>query len=137
MTAKIFKTYKEQRDLLQSRGLIIKHPRSFNNIMQRDDYYNIINGYKKYFIATTSPETYIPETTFEQLYALYTFDQEIRSLFMNVLLKIEKHLKSLIAYHFSEVYGYDNSIYLNRQNFNLSTKNNARHTDKMLYKINW
>ena len=81
MTAKIFKTYKEQRDLLQSRGLIIKHPRSFNNIMQRDDYYNIINGYKKYFIATTSPETYIPETTFEQLYALYTFDQEISSIF--------------------------------------------------------
>lgn len=43
MPDKVFKTYKEQRELLIERGLSIPHPRSFTNCMQMDDYYNIIN----------------------------------------------------------------------------------------------
>ncbi len=52
MKDKVFKTYREQRDLLIDRGMIIDHPRFFTNCLQQDDYYTIINGYKKYFIAS-------------------------------------------------------------------------------------
>ena len=86
MSDKVFKTYQEQRELLECRGLIIEHPRFFTNCMQKDDYYNIINGYKKYFISSMNPERYIQRTTFEQLYALYIFDQTIRAQFLNELI---------------------------------------------------
>ena len=121
MADKAFKTYTEQRKILENRGLIISHPRSFRDIMLREGYYNIINGYKKHFLTTTSPDQYIAQTTFEQLYALYLFDQELRTLFMSALIKIEKHIKALLAYHFSEKYGNDDNVYMNLNNFNCDT----------------
>ena len=54
MADKAFKTYTEQRKILESRGLIISHPRSFRDIMLREGYYNIINGYKKHFLTKFS-----------------------------------------------------------------------------------
>ena len=90
MDEKIFKTYTELKDLLILRGMIVEHPRFFTNCMAKDTYYNIINGYKKYFIASLNPEKYHSGTTFEQVYALYSFDQTIRTLFLTELLKIEK-----------------------------------------------
>ena len=97
MEHKRFRTYTEQRELLESRGLLIPHPRFFTNCMQQDDYYNVINGYKKHFIRGMNPERYAKGTTFEQVYALYSFDQVMRSYFLTELIKIEKHIKSLIA----------------------------------------
>ena len=54
MADKAFKTYTEQRKIPESRGLIISHPRSFRDIMLREGYYNIINGYKKHFLTKFS-----------------------------------------------------------------------------------
>lgn len=135
MANKVFKTYKEQRELLEKRGLSIPHPRFFTNCMQQDDYYNIINGYKKYFIAGMTPERYIQGTTFEQLYALYTFDQKIRSEFLTELIKIEKHLKSLIAYHFSEVHGYDHRLFLDVNCFKHTSHLNRQYAQRVIGKI--
>lgn len=125
MTDKTFKTYVEQRALLIERGMLVEHPRSFTTAMQYDDYYNIINGYKKYFIATMSPETYFHGTTFEQVYALYNFDQRLRDLFLAALLRVEKNIKSIIAYNFSETYGHDHRLYLTSSSFRCDTPPNA------------
>lgn len=135
MDDKVFKTYAEQRAILAARGMIIRHPRAFVKIMQEDDYYNVINGYKKYFIAGTSPEKYYIGTTLEQIYALYKFDQELRAIFMEELLKIEKKIKSLIAYHFSEVYGYKDVVYRQEKNFKNVSSANLEHTRKMIKNI--
>ena len=132
MADKAFKTYTEQRKILENRGLIISHPRSFRDIMLREGYYNIINGYKKHFLTTTSPDQYIAQTTFEQLYALYLFDQELRTLFMSALIKIEKHIKALLAYHFSEKYGNDDNVYMNLNNFNCDTIRNERRAEALI-----
>lgn len=132
MADKAFKTYTEQRKILENRGLIISHPRSFRDIMLREGYYNIINGYKKHFLTTTSPDQYIAQTTFEQLYALYLFDQELRTLFMSALIKIEKHIKALLAYHFSEKYGNDDNVYMNHNNFNCDTIRNERRAEALI-----
>ncbi len=135
MADKVFKTYREQRQLLESRGLIIKHARFFTNRMQEDDYYNIINGYKQYFLTGTAPERYIRNTTFEQIYALYEFDQTIRSLFLVELIKIEKHLKSLIAYHFSENHGYDHRNYLNLKCFKNESNRNVQYANDIIRRL--
>lgn len=133
---KTFKTYDEQRELLLSRGLIIDHPRFFAHALQRDDYYNIINGYKKHFIASMDPEQYIPGVTFENVYALYTFDQSMRGLFLIELLKIEKHIKSLVAYHFSEKHGYDHRTYLNINSFKHDSAQNRKYAARLIKDIN-
>lgn len=136
MADKEFKTYTQQREILKARGLLISHPRTFREIMLREGYYTVINGYKKHFLAATLPEKYIAGTTFEQIYALYTFDQELRTLFMPGLLKIEKHIKSLIAYHFSEQYGHDDRVYMNINNFNHSTTRNRTRVAALIRKFN-
>lgn len=81
---------------------------------------------KKYFISGMNPERYIHDTTFEQIYALYSFDQKICARFLNELIKIEKHIKSLIAYHFSEAYGYDHRQYLDVNCFKHESKLNRK-----------
>ena len=133
---KIFRTYSEQRDILTDRGMIISHPRFFTNALQRDDYYNIINGYKKYFIASMSPEMYIAGTTFEHVYALYELDQSIRDLLLSALLRIEKNIKSITAYKFSEIYGHDHRLYLVATNFDTSSVRNNNHVQRVISKMN-
>ena len=135
MEHKRFRTYAEQRALLESRGLLIRHPRFFTNCMQHDDYYNIINGYKKHFIRGMNPEKYAKETEFEQIYALYSFDQEMRSYFLTELIKIEKHIKSLIAYHFSKVHGYDHRQYLDTACFKNESSENRRFASRMITQL--
>lgn len=135
MRDKVFCTYQQQRQRLEERGLIIAHPRFFTNCMQRDDYYSIINGHKKYFLSGTSPERYFKGTTFEQLYALYTFDRTICLLFLDESIKIEKHIKSLIAYHFSEQHGYDHRLYLDVNNFKHASLDNRKYATNLISRL--
>lgn len=122
-------------EILSKRGLKIAHPRAFKNTMQSDTYYHMINGYKHPFLAGTDPELYFAGTTFEQICALYEFDQKIRSLFLIELLKIEKKIKTLIAYHFSKKYGHDDRKYLDIINFNDSTLENRNSVISLIQKI--
>lgn len=131
-----FKTYSEQFEILTTRNLTIMHKRKFKTILQRESYYNIVNGYKKYFLATLNPEKYIDNVTFEQIYSLYLFDQNLRNIFMPHLLFIENNIKTLIAYHFSALYGHNHNIYLNISNFNTDTPNNMSKAASLITKIN-
>ena len=77
-------------------------------IFERENYYNVINGYKDLFLVkdlsdrVISPETYIQNTTIEEIYNLFTFDRELRNLFLKYLLIFENSIKSKISYRFSE-----------------------------------
>lgn len=135
MSDKVFCTYQQQRQILENRGLIVAHPRFFTNCMQRDDYYSIINGHKRYFLAGTSPERYLKETSFEQIYALYMFDRTISFLFLDESIKIEKHIKSLIAYHFSEKHGYDHRQYLDVNCFKHSSLKNRQFATDLISRL--
>lgn len=87
--------------------------------LERENYYNVVNGYKSLFIQTpatmTSEEVYKPGVTFDEIYALYQFDRELRMIYLKYLLKIENHFKSVVSHVFSEKYGHDN--YLKLENF--------------------
>ena len=111
MPDKEFKTTDELISLLISRGVDISTPeqKSFcKKGLQRFGYYNIINGYKNLFLDTTTPSTedrYKPGTTFNEIYFLFQFDKQLRSLFFKYTLEVETNVKSLIAYIFSKKYG--------------------------------
>lgn len=88
-------------------------------ILERENYYNVINGYKTPFLEKThkqdSDERYIEGTSFDEVYALYCFDRNVREIYLKNLLKLENTLKTVISHKFSEKYGYDN--YLKLENF--------------------
>lgn len=136
MADKEFKTYSEQLKILTDRNLKIEHKRKFKTILQRESYYNVVNGYKKYFLATLNPEKYITGTTFDQIYELYSYDQNLRAIFLLHLLRIEKQIKTLIAYHFSELYGHDHLKYLDTNNFNNSNPRNVSKAARLISDIN-
>ena len=62
-------------------------------------------------------KNFIEGTTFEELYALFTFDRNIRNIFFKNLLIIENNIKSLISYQLSKKYGFKEKDYLNPKNF--------------------
>ncbi|OQB24764.1 MAG: Abi-like protein [Firmicutes bacterium ADurb.Bin182] len=121
MAEKVFKTYRQLITILRRRGLKIKTGSGGSRairIFEKENFYNVINGYKDLFIDITSSaedEKYKPNTDFNEVFALYSFDREIRIIFLKYLLQIENEFKSVLSHHFSEKYGYDN--YLRLENF--------------------
>lgn len=119
---KPFKTYEQQLAILRDRGLTFNDEYSAINILERENYYSLINGYKDLFLLKdidnklVDPERYIDGTTFDEIYALYSFDRDLRSLVLKELLKFECNIKSQIAYYFSEAYSQPNA-YLNMVNY--------------------
>ena len=107
MAEKIFRDTRTQIGILKNRGIIIKNKKYAKQLIRRVNYYNLINGYKTPFILTSTPyEKYLPGTTLEEIYALYEFDRKLRIITLEQLLKIEKQIKTLIAYSFSKNYGH-------------------------------
>lgn len=128
MAEKVFKSHNSQLRILRSRGLIVKS--SAKKILESENYYNVINGYKDLFLdRTVASETYINGAEFTEIFALYEFDRELRFIFLKRLLKIENQIKSVIAYKFSEKYRHDN--YLKLVNFDSHNHNNGKLQDIM------
>ncbi len=103
-------------------------------ILARENYYNVINGYKDLFLASpatpTSEEIYKLGTTFDEVYALYTFDRELRNIYLKYLLKLENSFKTVISHEFSAKYGHDN--YLKIANFDNSTESKIASSIKLI-----
>lgn len=125
MEQKEYKTYRQQISKLRSRGMVINKGAQGSRVMrilEQENYYNVINGYKSLFLeyeATDSfDEKYKDGTTFDEVYALYCFDREVRSIYLKYLLKLENSFKTVIAHEFSSIYGHDN--YLKQDNFQSS-----------------
>lgn len=131
---KVFKTVHEQIKLLKSRQLKIENINSALKILENNNYYYLINGYKNLFIDFSSnTEKYIDGTTIEEIYDLYEFDRKIRIIFLEYILLIERKIDTYIAYEFSKEHGYKD--YLIPDNFDYNKKN-KKIVDKLLKDIN-
>lgn len=127
MSEKVYKSYRQQLNILRSRGMVIGKGSQGSRamrILETENYYNVINGYKELFLASkatpTVDEVYKTGTTFDEVYALYSFDRELRNIYMKYLLKLENTFKTVIAHDFSKKYGHDN--YLKLENFDTSNE---------------
>lgn len=103
MEEKLFKTHSELIKKLEDRGIDFSSPSSkgaAKKHLQREGYYNLVNGYKDMFIVSSDSDQFKPGTTIEEIYALYSFDRELRNVFFKNILQIETNAKSLIAYYF-------------------------------------
>ena len=120
--SKPFKTVEEQIEILKSRGLIIQDEERALFFLKNNNYYELINGYKDFFIDKDKTEqekkdVYRNDVTFEDVVSLYEFDFEIRSIILKGILKIENIIKTKLAYYFSEKYNQEYN-YLNIHNYN-------------------
>lgn len=112
---KPFKTIEEQIQLLRERKLVIENETYAKDYLLSNNYYNIINGYSKYFPLEN--ETYKSGTTFEEVECLYRFDRDLKQAFFKAILSVELHLKSIFAYYFGESYGGKPYSYLNIESY--------------------
>lgn len=137
MAEKTYKTHRQQLNILRSRGMVIGKGSQGSRVMrilERENYYNVINGYKEPFLASkataTNDEVYKPGTTFDEVFALYNFDRELRNIYLKFLLKIENTFKTVIAHEFSAKYGHDN--YLKIDNFDVSNERSISSAIKLI-----
>ncbi len=113
---KNFKTINEQIEILKDKGLIIEDESRTKEILLKENYFFIM-GYRHLFMKSSKENKFIPGTTFEELYALFTFDRNFRNIIFKNVLVIENQLKSVISYQLSKKYGYREKDYLNPKNF--------------------
>lgn len=103
--AKPYKSYDNLLTFLQNdKNLIIEDMDNARHILTKTSYFSLISGYKDMFKNQTTGN-YIDGTTFDDIYRLYRFDHELRSLFLKYMLIAERSVKSSLAYHFSATYG--------------------------------
>ena len=133
MANKIFKTLDEQIDILKARGLIVNDYDKAKKILFKENYF-FLNGYRHFFTANYKDENFIPGTTFEELYATFTFDRNIRNIMFKYLLIVENNIKSIISYHLSKKYGFKEKDYLDPKNFTQDSLK-SRHVYDILNKM--
>lgn len=137
MNEKVFKTLDELIDILISRGIDIpdSSERDYaRRILEKNGYYNLINGYNKLFLDKEDTGIhYRTGTTMHEINALYQFDRVLRNIFFRYILEVETHIKSLISYYFSEVHGHKN--YLIYTNFNSALRNSESKITNLIAEI--
>lgn len=116
MGKKTFKTLDEQIEIFESKGLVIEDYEKTKDILFRENYF-FINGYRHLFQKTAKDANFIKGTTFDELYATFLFDRNIRNITFKYILIIENNMKSIISYQLSKKYGFKEKDYLDPKNF--------------------
>lgn len=75
----------------------------------------MISGYKEPF--KNKDGSYKKGTAFEDVYALYKFDENLRHIFLEYIMIVERKIKSLLSYVFSKEFGSSQSSYLDKSNY--------------------
>ena len=110
------KEYKNNKELIEyliSKNVIINDKEKALENIELSSYYSIVNSYK--FVFKGEENNYKQNVTFEEIFALYEFDKNIKAIFLKYVLEIEVIIKSLIANVIAEQYGVED--YLKLENF--------------------
>ncbi len=114
------KEYKNNEELIEyliSKNVIINDKKRALKNIEKYSYYSIVNGYK--FVFKDKNNNYKKNTSFEEIFALYEFDKNVKAIFLKYTLEIEIIIKSLMANILSEEYGVKD--YLKLENFDNTT----------------
>lgn len=99
---KKFINYGDMIETLKKKGFIISDENEVHKILQRVTFYKF-NQYCDYFKKALKNQA----VSIENVYTLYLFDKEMRSLFLNHIGDIEVELKSKIAYYIGDLISND------------------------------
>ena len=129
--AKEFKSTNELIEILTSKGVSIKEENNVRYLIEKYSYYSIVNSYEWIFKIR---ENYKNNASFEEIFAMYKFDKNLKIIMLKYILEIEAVIKTNIANLFAEKYGLED--YLNTNNFDLKDDNsNLEHIEKLIVEI--
>lgn len=116
---KPFQTYEDLvAKLRDEKKLTIPDEERVIELLKKHSYFSLVSGYKTLFKQANGE--YLPNTTIDDLLALFEFDNELRDIFFHAIQIIEKHIKSLLSHAFVEKYGAEQGEYLNPENYMLT-----------------
>lgn len=115
---KEYKNNEELIDYLISKNVIINNREMALKNIEKYSYYSIINGYKAVFKDENN--NYKENTSFEEIFALYEFDKNIKAIFLKFTLEIEVIIKSLMANTLAEGYGVKDYLKLDNLDENVN-----------------
>lgn len=98
------KTFSEQADHLQKRGMIIDDRERAERYLAHLNYYRLA-AYWLPFKQTHPTHNFKPGTSFDMVLEHYIFDRELRLLVMDAIERIEVSLRTRWAYHLAHTYG--------------------------------
>lgn len=127
---KEYKSNEELVNYLSSKGVIISNKKNALEKIERYTYYSIVNTYKNIFKDKNGD--YINNVSFDDIYAIFEFDKNLKNIVLKYCLEIETVIKSIMANQISKVYGIKN--YLNISNWD--DKINIEIKESLLKKIN-
>lgn len=108
----------EQVQHLLSKNLIINDLDFAREKLLQYGYYNIVNSYKTpYLIIENGRKIFSPNTTFEQLFSLFTLDHNLRNAILSSMLALEEHLKAASAEVLAFSFGVNQNEYLKWENY--------------------
>lgn len=113
---KEFCNINEQIEKIKSKHIIINDEDKTKKILYKENYYNVINGYKWPFLSG-GRNHFTPGIDIDDIFSVYFFDVYVRSFYLDIILFLENQIKAVIAYEFSAIYGSDHNKYLCDKNF--------------------
>ncbi|MZK52021.1 Abi family protein [Clostridium beijerinckii] len=96
------RTKEELLEHWKNKKLLISDTNKVLETIARHNYYRL-SGYAKYFY--NKERNFIKETSFDDIYNLYLFDGELRSLIQNLTEEIELNFRSYIASYIADNFG--------------------------------
>ena len=105
MKEKVFKTLDEQIDILEKKNLKIDDVDYAKKILLRENYFFLM-GYRHLFLKNNNKSQFIDTTEFREIYALFSFDRQLRNIIFKNILIIENNAKSIFSYVLSSKYAF-------------------------------
>ena len=131
---KPFLSFDDQiKHLEDNKNLTITDHNYAKTMLQQIGYFGLIGGYKTPFKNQTTKK-YKDGATFEDIVALYKFDENLRELFLKYILQIERHMRSLISYYFTEKYGESQTHYLDTSKYTNDTRY-SKEVDQLISRL--
>lgn len=102
---KPFTSIEDQIALLNRRG--VSTDENTPQVLLREGYYSVINGYKEPFIdrelsQSEGDDRFVSGTAFSDIYALFSFDRELKEHTFHYLIRAEAMIKTIVAYTFAK-----------------------------------
>lgn len=108
----------QQIEQLKIKGLLFNDELEAQKNLDRYGYYNIINSYKgTYQTLENGKKVYLSNTTFEQIFSMFTLDHNLRNSIMASMLDLEECLRAAAAEIIAQNFGIDHNTYLNYSNY--------------------
>lgn len=116
---KNYMTIDEQINFLKTeKNLKFKSEKLAKRVLQEVGYYKLINAYKIPFVVNNGVSNqYIDDVYFEDIYNLYKFDTELKTIVFEAATNVEINFKSLLSEVISSQYGIKDKKYLKKENF--------------------